>query len=93
MATSSTVHRRWTRGGETVHHLLDPRTGRPVDLCWRTVTVAASSCLAANTASTASIVLGEQAPAWLLERDLAARLVDTDGSVMTVAGWPEEGNG
>ena len=90
IATSSTMHRRWTRGGETVHHLLDPRTGRPVDECWRTVTVAASSCLGANTASTASIVLGELAPTWLLERDLAARLVDTEGSVTTVAGWPEE---
>jgi thiamine biosynthesis lipoprotein len=91
VATSSTVHRRWNRGGDTVHHLLDPRTGRPVERSWRTVTVAASSCLAANTASTASIVLGELAPAWLEERGLAARLVGTDGTVVTVAGWPDEG--
>lgn len=92
MATSSTVHRRWTRGGDSLHHLLDPRTGRPVERSWRTVSVAAPSCLGANTASTASIVLGEFAPAWLEERDLAARLVGADGEVVTVAGWPEEGN-
>jgi thiamine biosynthesis lipoprotein len=92
MATSSTVHRRWTRGGDSLHHLLDPRTGRPVERSWRTVSVAAPSCLAANTASTASIVLGEGAPEWLTERDLAARLVGTNGDVVTVAGWPEEEN-
>jgi thiamine biosynthesis lipoprotein len=92
MATSSTVHRRWTRGGITLHHLLDPRTGRPVERTWRTVSVAAPSCLAANTASTASIVLGERAAEWLAERDLAARLVGTAGDVVTVAGWPEEEN-
>lgn len=90
MATSSTVHRRWTRGGETVHHLLDPRTGRPVKRSWRTVSVAAATCLEANAASTASIVLGERAPAWLAKHDLAARLVGTNGEVVTVAGWPQE---
>lgn len=92
MATSSTTHRRWVRGDDTLHHLLDPRTGRPVERSWRTVSVAARSCLAANTASTASIVLGERAPAWLTEHDLAARLVGTAGDVVTVAGWPGEGD-
>lgn len=91
LATSSTMHRRWTRGSDSLHHLLDPRTGRPVEHSWRTVSVAAPNCLAANTATTASIVLGSQARAWLTERDLAARLVGTDGTVVTVAGWPEEG--
>lgn len=92
MATSSTMHRRWTRGDTSVHHLLDPRTGRSVESNWRTVSVAAATCLAANTASTASIVLGDKAPAWLAERDLAARLVGRDGDVVAVAGWPEEGS-
>lgn len=92
MATSSTMHRRWTRGNASVHHLLDPRTGRSVEGSWRTVSVAASTCLAANTASTVSIVLGDQAPTWLTEHDLAARLVGRDGRVVTVAGWPEEGS-
>ncbi len=91
MATSTTTHRRWQHGGTTVHHLLDPRTGRPVERSWRTVSVAAASCVAANTASTASLVLGATAPQWLAERGLPARLVGQDGAVTVVGGWPEGG--
>jgi thiamine biosynthesis lipoprotein len=32
LATSSATGRWWTRGGERRHHLLDPRTGRPMRL-------------------------------------------------------------
>lgn len=87
LATSSTTVRRW---GEDAHHIIDPATGAPARSPWRTVTVAAASCVDANTASTAAIVRGEDAPAWLAERGLPARLVAHDGSVRTVAGWPEE---
>lgn len=89
LATSSTAHRRWKRGGRTVHHLIDPRTGRPVDPVWRTASVAAASCVAANTASTAAIVLGRGAEQWLRQHDLASRLVSAEGQVMRIAGWPE----
>ena len=88
MATSTTTHRRWQHDGGTVHHLLDPRTGRPVERTWRTVSVAAASCVAANTASTAALVLGAAAPAWLTDRGLPARLVAQDGSVTVLGGWP-----
>jgi thiamine biosynthesis lipoprotein len=44
----------------------------------------------ANTASTASIVLGDVAPSWLSSLSLPARLVATDGHVLTVGGWPSE---
>ncbi|MBN9743250.1 thiamine biosynthesis protein [Amycolatopsis sp. A1MSW2902] len=90
LATSSTVCRTWRRAGRTVHHIVDPRTGDLPDPCWRTVTVAAATCADANTASTAAVVLGELAPAWLAERRLPARLVASDGRVVRVAGWPEE---
>ncbi|MGH3796968.1 MAG: FAD:protein FMN transferase [Pseudonocardiaceae bacterium] len=88
LATSSTGRRRWDRGGRTVHHIVDPRTGDVPAPVWRTVSVAAGSCVDANTASTASIVLGEQSPEWLDRRGLPARLVGEDGRVRTVAGWP-----
>jgi thiamine biosynthesis lipoprotein len=52
------------------------------------VTVAASSAVAANTASTAAIVLGVAAPDWLREQGLAARLVGNDGEVSTIGDWP-----
>jgi thiamine biosynthesis lipoprotein len=90
LATSGTAVRRWRAGGTTLHHIVDPRTGRPAKTPWRTATVAASSCVDANVASTAAIVLGTQAPDWLSKRRLPARLVSNDGVVETVAGWPAE---
>jgi thiamine biosynthesis lipoprotein len=71
-----------------VHHVIDPATGLPAAEAWRTVTVAAGTCLDANTASTAAIVRGADAAAWLDSLRLPARLVRTDGSVVCVAGWP-----
>jgi thiamine biosynthesis lipoprotein len=90
LATSSTTARRWKRGGDVMHHILDPRVGRPADSIWRTVSVAAASALDANIASTAAIIRGRRATGWLAGLGLPARLVATDGSVTTVAGWPEE---
>jgi thiamine biosynthesis lipoprotein len=88
IATSSTTVRRWVRGSQQLHHLINPRTGQPAEEVWRTVTVAADSCVDANTASTAAIVQGAPAPEWLTRRELPARLVARDGSVLCVGGWP-----
>lgn len=90
LATSGTSVRRWTRGGRAMHHVVDPSTGRPADEYWRTVSVAAASCVDANIASTASVVLGVHAPEWLTARRLPARLVGIDGRVTVVGGWPHE---
>ena len=90
LATSSTRARRWQRGGDVLHHILDPRTGWPAQSVWRTVSVAAGSALDANIASTAAIIRGVRATRWLSALGLPARLVASDGSVTTVAGWPEE---
>jgi thiamine biosynthesis lipoprotein len=91
LATSSTTQRAWQRGGERLHHLIDPATGGCTDGPWRTVTVAAASCVDANVSSTAAIVLGTRAAAWLTGRGHPARLVGTDGSVVRLNGWPEDG--
>jgi len=90
LATSSTAARRWKRGGDVLHHILDPRTGQPAAPVWRTVSVAAASCADANTAATAAIIRGRQAPAWLASLNLPARLVEPDGTVHTIAGWPSD---
>jgi thiamine biosynthesis lipoprotein ApbE len=90
LATSSTRARRWERGGDVMHHILDPRTGWPAESVWRTVSVAAGSALDANIASTAAIIRGHRATGWLAKLGLPARLVAVDGSVKTVAGWPKE---
>jgi thiamine biosynthesis lipoprotein len=91
VATSSTTVRRWTRGSEQLHHVIDPATGRPATEVWRTVSVAAATCVDANTAATAAIVRGALAPEWLTRQGLPARLVGTDGTVVCVAGWPADG--
>lgn len=88
LATSSTAARRWVRGGREWHHLIDPRTGEPARGPWRTVTAIGHTAVAANTASTAAIVLGATAPAWLSAHGVAARLVDHDDCVTTTPGWP-----
>jgi len=90
LATSSTTVRRWLARGELVHHLIDPRTGRPADGPWRSATVVAADCVTANTAATAAIVLGDSAAAWLEQRSLPARLVGRDGSVSYISGWPAD---
>ena len=90
LATSSTAARRWRRGGDVLHHILDPRTGLPAAPVWRTVSVAAASCTDANIAITAAIIRGRAAPAWLTGLGLPARLVDEGGQVRTIGGWPAE---
>jgi thiamine biosynthesis lipoprotein len=87
LATSSTTVRRWAPGA---HHIIDPATGEPTAGAWRTVSVAAASCVDANTASTAAIVRGAPGRRWLEEQRLPSRLVGDGGEVVTVAGWPSE---
>ncbi|GAA1448822.1 FAD:protein FMN transferase [Leifsonia poae] len=89
LATSSTQKRRWMHEGRPVQHILDPAFGVPVVPVWRSVSVAASTCLMANALSTAAIVRGHTAVGWLATRGADARLVDLDGRVITVGDWPE----
>jgi FAD:protein FMN transferase len=91
VATSTTTVRAWQRDGQPMHHLIDPRTGKPSRGPWRTVTVAEESALAANTASTAALVLGDAAEPWLINRGAPARLVHRDGTVVHLGDWPVEG--
>jgi thiamine biosynthesis lipoprotein len=90
IATSSTVRRTWRRGGVLLHHVVDPRTAAPAAPVWRSATVAAPTCVEANTAATSAVVLGRDAVPWLCERGLSARLVDQQKRVVRVGGWPEE---
>lgn len=90
LATSSTTVRRWGTRTGACHHVFDPRTGRPAGGPWRTVSVAAATCVDANTASTAAFILGEDAVSWLSERGLPARLERSTGSTELVADWPDD---
>ena len=76
IATSGSTGRRWRRGGELQHHLLDPRSGRPSESRWQLVTVAAPTCVRADVAATAAFLLSDEGPAWLDERGLPGRFLD-----------------
>jgi thiamine biosynthesis lipoprotein len=87
LATSGTTSRRWRRGGVELHHIIDPSTGMPAKTPWAAVSVAAATCVEANAAATAALIMGERAEAWLDDLKLPARLVDTRGSVRFAGGW------
>jgi FAD:protein FMN transferase len=89
LATSGVAARRWRVCGGERHHIIDPRTGSSAITPWRTVTVTGATCVEANAASTAGVVLGADAPAWLGLRGFSARLVRHDDSVVFVGEWPQ----
>jgi thiamine biosynthesis lipoprotein len=88
LATSSSTVRQWRRGGVPVHHIVDPRTGATAQSPYRTVSVAAATCVDANTASTAAMVRGTRALDWLESTGLPARLITHDGMVVHLNRWP-----
>lgn len=87
LATSGTNARSWRRGGVELHHIIDPSTGLPARTPWAMVSVAAATCLEANAAATAALIMGERATQWLDDARLPARLVDLDGGLSFAGGW------
>ena len=88
LATSCPSVRGWRRGDQAMHHIVVPSTGQPAAIYWAAVSVAAATCVDANTASTASIIRGRPAQQWLQSLSLPARLAKPDGRVVTTGGWP-----
>lgn len=82
VATSSTLKRAWVGG----HHLIDPRTGRPVisDLVAATV-IASSATLAEGGAKTALLLGEERGRDFLRAAGLRGVLVKSDGAVKEVS--------
>ena len=54
---------------------------------WQAVTVAARSCLVADVAAKAALLLGADGPAWLDARSLSGRFVSHDGHVTHNGFW------
>jgi thiamine biosynthesis lipoprotein len=81
IATSGSTGRRWRRGGQLQHHLLDPRSGRPSASRWHTVTVVGQSCLRADVAAKAAFLLSDDGPDWLDERGLPGSFFGDCGAV------------
>lgn len=80
----------WEMEGERerIHHILDPRTGRPAREC-QSVTVWAPEATAADALATAVFVLGPEAGLALLEAEPGAEglLVDAGGTLHETQGF------
>lgn len=86
VATSGNSERRLVADGDSVGHILDPRTGQPVT-SWGSVTVVSSDPLVADILSTALYVMGpEPGLAWAERQpDVGVLfLVETDGKIQTL---------
>lgn len=65
IATSGDAKRFLLKAGKRYSHILDPRTGWPVENPPRSVTVAARTCVQAGTLSTLAMLLGPEAEVFL----------------------------
>jgi thiamine biosynthesis lipoprotein len=72
VATSGDYLRRFEQNGRVYGHILDTRTGQPVDNGCRAVSVLAPSCTLAGMLSTAVFVLGTEQGMRLLEAQFGA---------------------
>ena len=88
LATSGVTFRTWRAGDDEAHHLIDPRTGAPARGPYAAVTVAAPSCVLANSLSTAALVEGDLGPYRIAQAGWGARFVRHDGSTEEVGSWP-----
>jgi FAD:protein FMN transferase len=67
LATSGDTYRFVSAAGQRLSHILDPRTGRPVQGAARSITVAAPSCIHAGMLTTMAMLRGLGAEAFLRE--------------------------
>jgi thiamine biosynthesis lipoprotein len=68
VATSGGYARAFTVGGKSYIHILDPRTGWPVDNGCQSVSVIAPTCTEAGVLSTTAFILGREKGLPLLEQ-------------------------
>lgn len=76
LATSGDYERFFERDGRRYCHILDPRTGWPVQT-WCSVSVTAPACVAAGALSTIAMLKGAKAPAFLATHQATFLAVDT----------------
>ena len=93
IATSSWYEHSFQKDGVVYHHLLDPRTGYPMPLTLKSVSILSSRPVYTDLLSTAFFILGETAGSALvdrLRRDSGEMIeyvaVREDGTVATSAG-------
>jgi FAD:protein FMN transferase len=84
LATSGSDRRRWTRGGEERHHLIDPRTGRSAESDVLRVTAFADDAVQAEVLAKLLFLAGAEEAA---ERDETAIVVTRSGETIFTGGF------
>jgi thiamine biosynthesis lipoprotein len=85
VATSAANRRKWRRGDQTMHHLIDPRTDAPARTDVVQATVIAPTAETADVMAKVAFVLGAaDAVPELKRRGLSAVLLLEDGRIQTV---------
>ena len=84
LATSGDYERYFEHEGLRYCHILDPRTGWPVQH-WQSVSVTAPLCIAAGALTTIAMLLGPAALPFLQAQGAAYLAVDAAGQVQLPA--------
>jgi len=89
LATSGDYERYFVHEGRRYCHVLDPRSGWPVQH-WQSVSTTQPACTAAGALTTIALLRGEGALAWLQSQHAAYLAVDAQGQVQARdMGWQE----
>ena len=89
VCTSTTLRRRWQVEGTAMHHVIDPRTGRPARSDLSFASVIAGSARAAEVLAKSVLLAGSGRAFDLVERIGAAALaVDVRGELFTSSAFP-----
>jgi FAD:protein FMN transferase len=84
VCTSTTLRRRWQVDGTTMHHVIDPSTGRPTRSDLSFASVVAGSARAAEVLAKSVLLARSERAFDLVERTGAAALaVDVRGGILT----------
>jgi thiamine biosynthesis lipoprotein len=88
VATTSSRRRAWRRAGARLHHVIDPRTGRPLERPPTSATVIAADAWQAEVLAKAAFVTRTPSEAERLLEPAGATglLVDAEGAVQPLAG-------
>ena len=82
LATSGDSERYFVRGGVRYCHILNPKTGMPVQ-CWRSVSVSHVSTLMAGAFTTIAMLKEADATAFLQRTGAAYLLIDAQGRLLS----------
>ncbi|MDO5792378.1 MAG: FAD:protein FMN transferase [Coriobacteriia bacterium] len=93
VVTSGVYERAFVRNGRVLHHILDPRTGKPAETDVLSATVIAGKSLDADGYTTALIIMGADKALTFAEQtpDIEAILLTTNANLLKTTGITTKG--